>query len=201
MFPSNRNFFATPEDYRNRIFQNLSFDSPEEEQPPLQQKPPSFMDAYAEILNRKQGPAMDAYSKYLEQGFPDRQEYAPSKISRLAAILSGASAGFRNPSEGVSVTRSILDEPYNRAVEKYRFEGQRLKEGAALEEAKSRTQLANIDKITDNARQERKTESDIKAQEILNRSRELGMEKTQKELGLIGIETHTDPTTGNLIGY
>lgn len=204
MFPTfRRNFFEPTEGYdpefaRSAFSNELDFNAPQA--PAVSQPPPSFIDAYKELLNRQNGPAMGEYQKYLASGFPKEEDFKPTKMSRLSAILSGATAGFANPGSGEAAAHSVLQRPYEQAVRKYQFQGQRLREAANLEETQNKNQLAAVSRMVDDERQGKEAEVRAKTAEVLNRSRELGMKKTAAELQLLGWKTNVDPTTGELIG-
>lgn len=202
-FQFRKSFFDPPEEEElNPIFKNIVFGNMDHNpQGPIEpQAPPSFMDAYRELINRGEGPATGAYRQFLETGYPTEEAHQPTKMQRLGAILSGAAASLHNPGAGYHTARSIVDQPYQRAVQRYGLEGARLREAANFEETSNKNRLGAInaqvdayDKMTDNERQG-------KAAEILNQSRTLGMKRTQAELELLGIKAQVDPTTGNLIG-
>jgi hypothetical protein len=105
------------------------------------------MDAYRELMQRKAGPASEAYRKFLEEGYPNERDYQPTKTTRLAAILSGAAAGFQNPGEGYKTADAIISKPYEDRLRQYNSEGGRLKEAAALEEAQHRNDITSVQDI------------------------------------------------------
>jgi len=204
MYPFHYNIFKQPQgEMFDSPYKNVMFGTPEEEtsfQAPQAPQPPTFMDAYRELLTRKAGPAMSAYSKFLSEGAPQPDDYRPSKTTRLAAILSGAAAGFARPGTGSEVASRIVEEPYERGMQRYGMESDRLRQAAALEEGSSNRDFTHLKTLSDIQNTMNDNERATKAQDILNKSRELGMEKTQAELKLLGIETHVDRETGHLIG-
>lgn len=202
MFPPFTNNWGGPqEDPRKKLMRGLfqqDFDpnalAPED---PSQQEP-DFMAAFKELLNRQPGPAHAAYSKYVQSGFPKEQDYSPTKMSRLSAMLSGAGAGLSG-GNGEAVSHSIISRPYEHAVKKYGFEGQRLKEAASIEEGEHKDKLMALDKLIDNQRLDEERKSRERSARILDRVREVGLQKTQNELKLQGIHTNLDPNTGELL--
>lgn len=189
-------------------YKNILFGSPDDEEnlfdhrpqaPVAQNTPASFVDVYKELMGRQSGPAMAAYAKFL-QAAPKESDYKPSKMTRLGAILSGAAAGLRDPATGFETARAALERPYERALKKYSLDAGRLREAANLEEGQFRNQIGTLKTVSDISNQQADNERQARAAEILNQSRVLGMEKTRKELQLIGIETHINPEDGHLIG-
>lgn len=133
-----------------------------------QEDPNGFMSVYRELMQRRNGPAMTAYRKFLDTGYPDERDSPPGKLTRLAAILSGTAAGFANPGSGTGVAQNILDQPYQRKVRQYAAEGNRLANAASFEETQSKDNIAAVkaigdlqDKETDNKRQQALADSTI----------------------------------------
>lgn len=77
-------------------------------------------------------PALDAYSQYLKQA-PRPEDYRPSKWERLAAGLSGAAAGFRDPGKGIGVALGLNRSRYTTAMEDYQNMAKPMAEAANLE--------------------------------------------------------------------
>ena len=77
-------------------------------------------------------PALDAYRQHLKQA-PDVANYQPTKWDRLAAGLSGASAGFKDAGEGIKVAMGLNRSRYNTALSDYYNQAAPLKEAAGLE--------------------------------------------------------------------
>ena len=210
MFPSLnlfRKYNEPVEDPRKKMFEGIfPVDTPQDpfsgmSQPIKMEEPqqPGFMDVYKELMSRQNGPAMSAYRKFVEQGAPTKETIKPDKLTRLGAILSGAAAGFQNPSEGVRVTRDILDRPFEDALHNYKSQGGRLQELASLEEGDTKNKIASVKAVgelqnqqVDNKRQ------DALAQSLMNQ-RALTMKETQQRIEANGATFHEDQTTG--IGY
>src|SRR3954466_9586726 len=107
-----------------------------------------IMDAYREILNRQEGPAMMNYRKYLAAA-PQEADYKPGKLTRLGAILSGAAAGFQNPAIGAEVAQRQLRAPFERAVDRYKMQGEGLEKLAGLEESQYQHKIQAVKNIAD----------------------------------------------------
>jgi len=155
-----------------------------------------FMSAYKELLTKQNGPATAAYRKFLEQGYPNEKDYQPSKVTRLGAILSGAATGFRNPAAAPEVARSIIDEPFNKAVRRYGMEGSRLKEGAALEESTYGRQIAAARDLRqlENQRIDNERQDMLARDMIKNRADNL--ELARQRAYAAGLQWVTDKNTG-----
>jgi hypothetical protein len=111
---------------------NFSFDQPA----PRPQTPPSPYGSYEDELmglQNQMGPGLQAYKKYLTE-LPNRDDYKPNVMTRVAAGLTGFSQGLRDPGQGVRVASDMLDSGYNDAVTDYRNKGVGLKEQAGLEQ-------------------------------------------------------------------
>lgn len=80
----------------------------------------------------QEGPMMERYRQFLESGIPNRQDFAPGKMDRLGAILSGVSSGARG-GPGFETARNQLERPYNQALMDREMRGKELSEGAKLE--------------------------------------------------------------------
>lgn len=61
-------------------------------------------------------PAQQNYRGTLET-VPDRANFQPSKKRRVLAAIAGGFAGIKDPRAGASISESIVDQPYNHAME------------------------------------------------------------------------------------
>lgn len=97
-------------------------------------KQPSQSEQYMSGMRDLYGshPALDQYSQYLKQA-PRPEDYQPSKWERLAAGLSGMSAGFRDPAKGVATALSLNRSRYTTAMEDYQNMAKPMAEAANLE--------------------------------------------------------------------
>lgn len=94
-----------------------------------------FADAYKAANDLPTGPNNKAYGEFLNKGVPNRDDYKPGKLNRLAAILGGASAGYKQgPAMGAKFANDMLDSKYNEALAQNDMQGKRLQQGAALED-------------------------------------------------------------------
>lgn len=85
-------------------------------------------DPYAELLNLQDGPAKKAYKDFLAEPEPRKEDFKPTKMNRLAAILSGASDGMRRGAgAGFETAQGILNRPYDEAM------GERIRRAKQLE--------------------------------------------------------------------
>ena len=160
-FSTQHNPFAgnQNEDPYSHPYKNILFDKPAERNPydlsspddsaeqPRQQM--NFMDAYTELMKRQSGPAMAAYSKFVQQGPPKESDYKPSKMRRLGAILAGAATGYQtgNAAEGYKTSTGIIDEPYEKALKRSSLQGKYLQEGAQLEDTSYQRQLSTMNQM------------------------------------------------------
>lgn len=160
-----------------------------------------FGDVLREILNRQRGPASSAYSKFLQQGAPKIEDYQPTKLSRIGAMLSGFSAGYRNPAEGYGVAQSILEQPYRRALEQYSTEGDILREAARFEDSTWDDKLRAIN--TASLLDTRGRESNRQDIELINNliTSGLSQEEIRGRLKIQGKESRVNEITGNLEIY
>lgn len=155
MYSPFRYSFTDPDEdqYPSTPYSNIDFSASGNNQPSYGQSPvqapqpkKSFQDFYNQVSEQAQ-PKQALYEKFLNQGYP--QETPPSKMTRLSAVLAGATTGFARPGEGGKAATEVLNRPYERAVRQYNMEGQRLKEGATVEQntlsnrAKLATDLSN----------------------------------------------------------
>lgn len=89
-----------------------------------------FMDSLRSAYGKT--PALDEYRSFL-QNSPNSEDYKPNWMTRIAAGLSGAAAGFRNPGEGVKVAQDINRSKYDYALKDYYSKAAPLKEAAGIE--------------------------------------------------------------------
>ena len=82
---------------------------------------------------RGQTPASNQYRQMLSQT-PRREDYSPNKLTRFAAVLGGASAGYRGGvGAGVNAARGINESGYRDALEDHDRNLQGAYHGAELE--------------------------------------------------------------------
>jgi len=62
------------------------------------------------------------------------EDYKPGVMTRIAAALSGASAGMRDPSSGVKVANEINTGKYRNAIQDYATRGAGMKDLASMED-------------------------------------------------------------------
>jgi len=105
-------------------------------QPPQRDYEPSQADqyykGYPDILNQNT-PHLDAWKNYLQET-PKMEDYKPGVMTRIAAALSGASAGMRDPSSGVKVANEINTGKYRNAIQDYATRGAGMKDLASMED-------------------------------------------------------------------
>lgn len=139
--------------------------------PPLQPPNPSTLtDAYREMMQAQSGPSNQRYKDFLGEGMPQREDFKPSKMNRLTAVLAGASDGIqRGGGEGYKTAQGILDEPYNEAIGDYKNKASRLEAGANLEDKETNNKVKTYrDYVTD---QQNKRRDDIALQTLAETSR------------------------------
>lgn len=129
-----RGIFASPD-----IKPSFDFDIPsaiEEENKPSELAPASsFEDIYRKVSEMmKPGPAATRYRQFLETEQPVREQFKPTKMQRLASVLTGVSEGLqRGGPTGFAAGQSVLDEPYRTALENYKLQSDRLAKSANIE--------------------------------------------------------------------
>lgn len=80
-------------------------------------------------------PAETKYKNFIDQGSPDKANFKPTKMNRLAAILGGVSSGIKGGAQaGINTANNVLDQPFNDALDKYKLDASRLATGAGMEE-------------------------------------------------------------------
>lgn len=94
-------------------------------------KPRTYEDDIADLENNP-SPGLQAYKDYLTR-MPKPEDNRPGAMTRIAAGLSGFSAGLRDPGEGVKVAQELNSSKYRGAIRDYANEGIGLKEQASLE--------------------------------------------------------------------
>lgn len=96
------------------------------------QQPGSYEDDIMNLMNTS-GPALQAYRDYISR-LPQREDYKPGVMTRIAAALSGFGAGLRSPEEGVRVASDINSSRFRNTMTDYANEGVGLKEQADIEQ-------------------------------------------------------------------
>lgn len=128
------------------------------------------MDEYNKLMSAPSGPSQQNYKNFLDRGAPKEEDFKATKMQKLGAILAGVSTGMRDGGfEGYKASDAILSKPYNDATQKYKLEGNRLAEGAKLEETNYNNKvktlrdiLSDEDKQRNDARAGKLTDAQIK---------------------------------------
>jgi len=88
-------------------------------------------------------PAVSAYHQTLKEQ-PQEEDYAPGKMGKLFAGLSGLGAGIHDPSSGGATAIAQLRAPYKEAMGAYQTKLSGAREGANLAREDQQTQLKGI---------------------------------------------------------
>lgn len=181
--------------YAERLFPSAPGPQVPQQTPPQ----PSFYDAMSEVYNRQPGPAMSAYSKYLQQPPPGGQEFKPSKMRRLGAILAGIPIGLdKGAAAGFQASSSIANQPYEQGMQRYAMKGEQLQKAAGLENEMGKQQLATVKLIQDmKAKQADDDRQDMLADSLI-KSRSVNMAKAISDIQNAGLHYQMDQTTGVL---
>lgn len=120
-------------------------------QQPQPPNPSTLTDAYREMMQAKSGPSNQRYKDFLSEDMPKRDDFKPTKMNRLSAILAGASDGIqRGGGAGYETAQRILDEPYSEAIGDYNNRAKRLESGANLEDKETNNKVKTYrDFVTD----------------------------------------------------
>jgi len=214
LFGQNPDSYSTP--YRGDLFGQPKVDeiNSYQPQPPVeQQSRPDFGQAYAELMkNESNGPNLSAYSKFVQEGPPKREDYKPSKLRRLAAILSGVTLGYNNPEQGINTAATINETPYRKALETNRLKGGYLKEAADIENTGYGRQLATLKAVQEyghqertenrlNSAEERATRNEISLSEsrrVANETHRLTQQKMMIDLQTAGYEKEVSKLDGHV---
>lgn len=170
---------------RNRIFDNsmpLKVNDPEEES----------VGSVVGNYNRPT-PALDRYSGYLEN-LPGEKDYQPGKLKKLLAGIAGFST--LDPNEGIKTTRSILDEPYNRAMSRYKMKGGQLGELANIESEKNKNDINLQVKLSEQAIAGRKENRELFTALSQAGLRDADIKKKLEEIKELGRAEYTDVNDG-----
>jgi hypothetical protein len=170
--------------------------------PPDQQtaQPNRFQNIYNQMVNQPQGPMTRRFSDYLSQPPPTKEQYKPSKMNRLGAILGGASeAYFRGPGAGLKYKEAILDRPYQEAMNRHVLLGKQLEQAAGIE-SKNLGRAASVARTATTAETAAETNR-IKAIQAETQARHLESADATAAANAVqrGWKTHTNPVDGHLI--
>lgn len=95
-------------------------------------------------LQAERGPAVTAYQNAIAEQ-PSAADYRPNWLTRIAAGLSGFSAGMKDPAEGVRTAMAINNSGYDRAMTEYQQRVSGLKESAGLERDDLKLRLSGLE--------------------------------------------------------
>jgi hypothetical protein len=94
-------------------------------------------------MRHQTGPAMSAYKQSLA-AVPNAEDYKPNWLTRIAAGLSGLSAGVRNPAAGVQTAMGLNRAGYENAVNDWTTKLKGQGEGARIEEAEHDGEMKDL---------------------------------------------------------
>jgi O-succinylbenzoate synthase len=112
------------------------------EMPPEQNEGGKFYDEIERIRNSA-GPGISAYRNALNE-VPQQEEYAPDKWTRVAAGLSGLSAGMKDAGEGIRVAQGLNSSNYRQAMAEYNNRLGTLQEQADMEREDMNTRMTGL---------------------------------------------------------
>lgn len=118
---------------------NFDYDDPDPYQPPKQR---GYEDDIMDMM-KESNPGAEAYKDYLSR-MPEREDYKPGVMTRIAAALSGGAAGMRDPGAGVKTAMDVNSSNYRSALSDYANEGVGLKEHAGMEQDDRDTRLRSL---------------------------------------------------------
>jgi len=103
--------------------------------PSTNDKKLDMSDVYRKIMDWEAGPEQQKYRQFLQEETPRREDYQPTKMGRLAAMLTGFGEGVqRGGASGAQAAQAALEAPYRSAMDTYRLKGEKLAKAAELEE-------------------------------------------------------------------
>lgn len=109
-----------------------------------------FSELYSKLANAESGPANKKYRDFLDTAEPSRADFAPNKMARLGAILSGVSESVsKGGFAGARTTQALLDRPYEEALDSRNRQRDILKSGAELENNDFKGRIGMLKDITD----------------------------------------------------
>lgn len=159
-----------------------------------------------EQLRGNPGKAVSAYQSALGE-VPNREEYKPNWLTRIASGLSGFSSGLKDAGKGIQVAQDINSSDYKNAMSDYSNRLGTLKEQADIEQDDTKLQLEglksawgaglNYDKYLD---QKRATDSLVTRRETQNQNdaTRLSLDQKRFDLEAAGNYTYT-PVQGGIL--
>lgn len=146
----------------------------------------NLTDVYSGMMNAPSGPANQRYKDFLGTPAPKRDDYQPGKMNRLAAVLSGISAGAQG-GNGFKAANDVLDDPFNEATADYKNQASRLSEGAGQEDKETNNKVKTYrDFVTD---QHNRGLLDIASQREGREAKATDADIKYKQARVLGIET------------
>lgn len=136
--------------------------------------------------------ALDAYKRHVNS-MPDKDNYKPGKMRKVLSAIAGI--GLQDP----NVTQSLLDQPYNEALSKYKIRGSQLGELADLEMKDNAATIAAYDKRADNRRLDTRLKLDQDTATETKRKNDAQIARWGAQQAAEGWELKTDETTGKLV--
>lgn len=196
-YMNKRSLFDKPQDVGIRT--PFDFTAADEAQNPQEQPKPAsrFSDAYSRLTSQEPGAAQKKYRDFLDTNEPNREDFKPTKMQRLAAILAGGSEGvLHGGAAGAKITGSMLDEPYKDALAQYDNQGKKLEASAGLEEKDMGRRVAlNRQMMLDDQERAKQDETSKYHQGLLENGRE-----RNKRTGFHFADT-VEPSTGKKITH
>lgn len=93
------------------------------------------------------GEAMNRFQEHVKN-VPQQGDYSPGVMGRIFAGIAGGSEGYlRGAGAGIKVARTMMDEPYHRAVEEYSLKGQGLKAAADIEQDRDAKRVGYLNQL------------------------------------------------------
>jgi hypothetical protein len=143
-------------------------------------------------------PALEQYKRHIAS-MPSREQYQPGKMGRVGAALVGAAEGLnRGAGAGYMASRSMVEEPYMRAMDEYKNRGASLGALADIEQNDVKSKLSMAKQVSDTKREDQKAAAQILRWAAQNKLNDAQATKALADAGIVGKSIQTNKDTGEL---
>jgi len=167
------------------------------QQPQMEEEPDDEFSILERLYNAP-SPALEAYKRHIRT-MPKMGNFQPSGASRFMAALAGGAAGYQGGAvAGINTAQSMLDRPYQQAMQQHEVAGQGLGELANIEANDFKNKIGAAKTMGDARRENTKLLQESARADKLNKLTEAQIQQINDRISTSGKSLQKNVADGQL---